>query len=79
MAPPDARRLLSGGVADAVGFLGGALAGFWLGQWLGMDIFAPGYGGASLVGILLVGMGGGLGVQLARRWQALRGKDDPAP
>lgn len=79
MAPPDTRRLLSGGVADTVGFLGGALAGFWLGQWLGMDIFAPGYGGASLVGILLVGMGGGLGVQLARRWQALRGKDDPAP
>lgn len=79
MAAPDTRRLLSGGVADAVGFLGGALAGFWLGQWLGMDIFAPGYGGASLVGILLVGMGGGLGVQLARRWQALRGKDDPAP
>ena len=40
----DTRQLLVNGVADAVGFVGGALLGFWLGQLLGLDIFAPGYG-----------------------------------
>ena len=50
---------LAEGISDAIGFVGGALAGFWLGQWLGMDIFAPGYGNKSLVGIVLVGLGGG--------------------
>ena len=63
---------LADGVADAIGFVGGALAGFWLGQWLGMDIFAPGYGSQTLVGIALVGLGGGLGLHAARRWQARR-------
>ena len=65
-------RLLASGIADAVGFVGGALAGFWAGQGLGLDIFAPGYGTASLVGIALVGLGGGLGLHAARRWQAGR-------
>ncbi|WP_306553978.1 hypothetical protein [Acidovorax sp.] len=63
---------LADGIADAIGFVGGALAGFWLGQWLGMDIFAPGYGTRALVGIALVGLGGGLGLHAARRWQTSR-------
>ena len=63
---------LADGIADAIGFVGGALAGFWLGQWLGMDIFAPGYGTPALVGIALVGLGGGLGLHAARRWQTRR-------
>ena len=58
------------GVSDAIGFVGGALLGFWAGRLLGLDIFAPGYGIASIGGILLVGLGGGLGLQLARRWRA---------
>jgi len=37
---------------------------------LGLDIFAAGYSVSSMVGIALVGLGGGLGVQLARRWRA---------
>jgi hypothetical protein len=45
---------------------------------LGMDIFAPGYGTGSLIGIALVGLGGGLGLQAARRWQALRLKKTPS-
>ena len=49
----NTRQLLVNGVADAVGFVGGALLGFWLGQLLGLDIFAPGYGTGSLVGIAL--------------------------
>ena len=68
----DTRQLLVNGVADAVGFVGGALLGFWPGQLLGLDIFAPGYGTGSLVGIALVGLGGGLGLHGARRWQNSR-------
>lgn len=60
------------GLSDAIGFVGGALLGFWVGRWLGLDIFAPGYGNASLGGIVLVGVGGGLGLQLARRWRLVR-------
>ena len=58
------------GLSDAIGFVGGALLGFWGGQLLGLDLFAPGYGAASISAILLVGLGGGVGLQLARRWRA---------
>jgi len=67
-----ANRLLMEGISDAVGFVGGALAGYWLGRLLGFDIFADGYGAGSLVGIALVGLGGGFGLQGARRWRAAR-------
>jgi hypothetical protein len=63
------------GVSDAIGFVGGALIGFWIGRLLGLDIFAAGYGNASIGGIVLVGLGGGLGLQLARRWRARQNKD----
>lgn len=58
------------GLSDAVGFVGGALLGFWAGRLFGLDLFAPGYGNASIGAILLVGLGGGLGLQVARRWRA---------
>jgi hypothetical protein len=66
------RNLLLEGISDAVGFVGGALLGFWLGRLIGWDIFASGYGTDSIGGILLVGLGGGLGLQLARKWHASR-------
>ncbi|MGV3572170.1 MAG: hypothetical protein ACO1PB_16350 [Ramlibacter sp.] len=59
-------KLLLEGLTDAVGFVGGALLGFWIGRLLGWDIFAAGYGAASIGGILLAGLGGGAGLQLAR-------------
>ncbi len=64
------RKLLAEGLSDAVGFVGGALLGFWLGRLIGWNIFAAGYGNDSIGGIVLVGLGGGLGLQMARRWQA---------
>ena len=64
------------GLSDAVGFIGGALLGFWIGQLLGWDIFAPGYSNASMGGILLSGIGGGLGLQLARGWRARQKNKD---
>jgi len=63
------KSLLLEGLSDAVGFVGGALLGFWIGRLLGLDIFADGYGNAAIGGIVLVGLGGGLGLQLARRWR----------
>jgi hypothetical protein len=65
----EASKLLLEGVSDAVGFIGGALAGYWLGQLLGWDIFSEGYNNASIGAILLVGLGGGGGLQLARLWR----------
>jgi len=78
-----ARSLLLEGISDAVGFVGGALLGFWAGRLLGWDVFASGYGTDSIGGIVLVGLGGGLGLQLARKWQAQQGersdaKDQPS-
>jgi len=73
----EARKLLIEGVSDAVGFIGGALAGYWIGQLLGWDIFSEGYTGASIGAIALVGLGGGGGLHLARAWRA-RQKDSDA-
>lgn len=72
-------KLLLEGLSDAIGFVGGALLGFWIGRLLGLDIFAEGYGTASVGGIVLVGIGGGIGLQVARRWrakQAANNKED---
>ena len=61
------------GLSDATGFVGGALLGFWIGRVLGLDVFDPaGYTNASIAGIAPVGIGGGLGLQLARRWRLSR-------
>jgi hypothetical protein len=68
------------GVLDAIGFLAGALLGAGVGRLLGLDIFAEGYGSGALGGIVLVGLGGGLGVQLARRWhRAITDRENEAP
>lgn len=72
----DARQLLIEGLSDAIGFVGGALVGYWLGQFLGWDIFSQGYSDASIGAIVLVGLGGGGGLQVARLWRS-RQKDGP--
>ena len=58
------------GLSDAVGFVTGALLGFGLGITFGLDLFAPGYGTGSIVAIVLVGLGGGMGLQAARHLRA---------
>ena len=63
----NSKSLLMDGLADALGFIGGSLMAFWLGRLLGLDIFAEGYGNSTIFGIVLVGLGGGLGLQIARR------------
>ncbi len=64
--------LLIEGLSDAIGFVGGALAGYWIAQALGWNPFAEGYGAGSIGGIALVGLGGGGGLHLARRWRQAR-------
>ena len=68
------KSLLVEGVTDAVGFICGSLAGFWLGNLFGLDLMAPGYSNSTIVAIGLVGLSGGVGLQLARRLRA--GKSD---
>lgn len=61
------RQLLLLGAAQAVLFVLGALLGRVLGLWLDWDAFGPGgYSNRAIGGILLIGLGGGAGVQLAR-------------
>jgi hypothetical protein len=70
------KNLLAQGLGDAVGFVVGALLGFFVGQLTGCDVFEAGYSVRSMVGIALVGLGGGMGLQAARRW--LHGADEPS-
>ena len=63
------QNLLMEGLSDAVGFVGGAVAGYWIGRALGWNIFSSGYDSASIGAILLVGLGGGGGLHLARYWR----------
>ena len=68
-APHPIGQLLKLGVAQAVLFVAGALLGRWIGLQLGLDAFGVnGYGNREIFGILLIGLGGGGGVQLARAW-----------
>ena len=74
MAKRPRLNFLAVGISDAVGFVGGCLTAYWLGKLIGLDVFAPGYDNSSMGGIVLVGLGGGLGLQWARRWQ--QGRQD---
>ena len=64
--------LLIEGLTDAAGFLAGVLVAWLIGRLLGFDPLAEGYGNSAIGGIVLAGLGGGAGVQLARRWRASR-------
>ena len=67
MPEPSTNKLLAEGLTDAVGFVIGGLVGFGISRLLGWDIATADF---NLGGILLCGLGGGAGVQLARRWRA---------
>jgi hypothetical protein len=58
------------GLTDAIGFVVGALLGYGLGVAFGLNLFAQGYGTGSIIAILLVGLGGGMGLQAARHFRA---------
>jgi hypothetical protein len=58
------------GLTDAIGFVVGALLGYGLGVTFGLNLFAEGYGTGSIIAILLVGIGGGMGLQAARHFRS---------
>jgi hypothetical protein len=60
------------GLSDAIGFVGGALLGWAIARLIGLDPLAQGYETTTVFGIALVGLGGGMGLQGARRWRASR-------
>jgi hypothetical protein len=76
----NAKQLLMEGLADAAGFVSGAMLAFGIAKLLGLDVFAPGYSNSTMFGIVLLGLGGGLGLQAARRlraaWQANKAKQE---
>ena len=64
-------KALGSGLVDAAGFLLGTSAGALLAKFAGFDFLnRPGYDTSVLIGIAMVGLGGGLGVKLARTWYA---------
>jgi hypothetical protein len=63
----NAKQLLIEGLTDATGFVVGAMLAFGIGKLLGLDVFAPGYSNGTMFGIVLLGLGGGFGLQAARR------------
>ena len=68
MAQQDFDRAMREGLADAVGFVLGALAGWWLGRQFGIDFIAStDWNAQQLIGLLLIVGGCGAGRFLARR------------
>lgn len=64
----DLNRALREGLADAVGFVAGALAGWGLGRQFGIDFVAStDWNAQQVVGLLLIVGGCGAGRVLARR------------
>ena len=63
------QKLLVEGASDALGFVAGALLGWGAAHLMGFVLFAEGYGQSSIAAIALVGLGGGFGLQAARRWR----------
>ncbi len=64
----DFNRAMREALADAVGFVGGALAGWGLGRQFGIDFVAStDWNAQQLLGLLLIVAGCGVGRWAARR------------
>jgi len=71
-APAPVREALVLGLADAAGFVGGALAGWQFGRWLGLDVLAPGWDARTIGGWACLLLGCGAGKWASQRWRAAR-------
>ena len=68
MSQPDFDRAMREGLADAIGFVAGALAGWGLGRPFGIDFIAsPEWNARQIIGLLLIVAGCGVGRAVARR------------
>jgi hypothetical protein len=68
--------LLAEGLTDAIGFVAGSLLGLWIARTIGFDPFTGTMDNSAMVGILACGIGGGAGVQVARRVRAAMRKKE---
>lgn len=64
----EMKNALAEGLVDALGFIAGALTGAMAARALGFDFMTEDdWGGTSIAGIVLVGLGAGLGKAGARK------------
>lgn len=71
----DFDRAMREGLADAIGFVGGALIGWWAGRQFGIDFIAStDWNAQQVAGLVLIVAGCGLGRWAARK---LMLKDKP--
>lgn len=68
--------LLVKGLTDTVGFVGGALAGYWLARAAGIDALRDLQSNASVLAIAAIGLCGGIGLGAARRWRQSHAADN---
>jgi hypothetical protein len=61
------KQLLFDGLADCVGFAGGAFLCYWIGTLLGFNMAVAGNtSNAGIIGVVAMLIGGGLGLKIAR-------------
>ena len=71
--PKTPRDALAEGLIDAVGFVGGALAGWWVGRLLGFDLLASDDTTArALIAWVLLLAGCGAGKWASMQWRMRR-------
>ena len=69
-SPKTLQQLLVEGLTDFIGFAGGAFLCYWVGTLLGFDMAVAGNtSNAGIIGVVLMLLGGGLGLKLARRYR----------
>ena len=62
------KQLLFEGLTDFMGFAAGAFLSYWLGTLLGFNMAVAGNtSNAGIIGVVVMLIGGGLGLKLARR------------
>ena len=64
----DFDRAVREGLADAIGFVGGALGGWWLGRAFGVDFIASDeWNATQMAALVLIVVGCGVGRWAARK------------
>lgn len=62
------KQLLFDGLADCVGFAGGAFLCYWVGTLLGFNMAVAGNtSNAGIIGVVVMLIGGGFGLKIARQ------------
>lgn len=59
-------------LAQTIGFLAGALAGYWLAYFMGIDLLHDPWNPRSALAVASVGLGGGIGIGAGRHWHEAR-------